>query len=125
MVKNKLLRTMLFLQFSLFLSHRNIQVDILKTHDSVSITWNPPPSNQVHGTLLSYKITAKSLKVANVDRVVETIHNVFNVHGSLTSATISDLEAFNSYSIIVQAVNEFGDGVPGDVNAGNRFFVFK
>lgn len=96
----------------------NIQVNALKTHDSVSITWDPPPANQIHGTLLSYKITAESLAVGNVNRVVKTVHNVFSVHGSLTSATINNLEAFNSYLIVVQAVNEFGDGVRGDTNAG-------
>ena len=51
-------------------------------------------------------------------REVGIVHNVFSVHGSLNSATVTGLKSFNEYTIFVQAVNQYGDGVEGEVNAG-------
>lgn len=51
-------------------------------------------------------------------REVEIVHNVISVHGSLKRATVSGLKSFNGYIILVQAVNQYGEGVVGETSAG-------
>ena len=58
------------------------------------------------------------MSVANVMREVEIVHNVISVHGSLKRATVSGLKSFNGYIILVQAVNQYGEGVVGETSAG-------
>ena len=77
-----------------------------------------PPSDQIHGNLLTYKITAESLSVADVRREVEIVHNVVIVHGSLLWVTVNGLKSFNEYKITVQAVNEHGEGLAGETAGG-------
>ena len=96
----------------------NLKIDVEKTHDTLTITWDPPPSNKIHGTLLSYKITAKSISISNVRRVEVIEHNVLSVHGTLKTATVNKLEAFNEYMLMIQAVNEFGEGPSAEIVGG-------
>uniref|UniRef100_A0A7M5UJ08 Fibronectin type-III domain-containing protein n=1 Tax=Clytia hemisphaerica TaxID=252671 RepID=A0A7M5UJ08_9CNID len=112
----------------------NVQVKTEKTHDSLTITWDHPPQNKIHGTLLTYKITAESLSKANVNHDLAIVHNVISVHGSLTEATIDGLQTFNEYRLTIQAVNQYGEGVSTSVTAetcrcpeliSTNYFVLK
>eukprot|EP00111_Clytia_hemisphaerica_P023085 TCONS_00067910-protein len=112
----------------------NVQVETEKTHDSVTITWDHPPQNKIHGTLLTYKITAESLSKANVNHDLAIVHNVISVHGSLTEATIDGLQTFNEYRLTIQAVNQYGEGISTSVIAetcrcpeliSTNYFVLK
>uniref|UniRef100_A0A7M5X8J7 Uncharacterized protein n=2 Tax=Clytia hemisphaerica TaxID=252671 RepID=A0A7M5X8J7_9CNID len=93
---------------------QNIYISSIKTHTQLTMHWSPPPADQIHGDLLSYKIKVFPIK-SGADVYINPKVDVYDLHPSLNSLTLKFLDSNTFYNFEIMAVNQFGEGVSDQV----------
>jgi len=88
----------------------NVYVDSIKTHQTLTLHWSPPPFNSIHGDLLNYKIKVTPIKTG-IDLYDEPPSDTYVVHPSLSSLFLNFMKPNTEYEFDILAINEHGDGV--------------
>ncbi|XP_066925616.1 uncharacterized protein [Clytia hemisphaerica] len=84
---------------------RNFTESLIKSHDHVEMSWQMPPTNGIHGDLMSYIVIARPTSPQSTARLA-----YYPVHGASTSVLIEYLEANTEYNVSIAALNQFGIG---------------
>lgn len=116
--------TLLIINFVYFLflapsaGPENLRLDAKKTHDTLTLHWNPPPSNKIHGDLLTYSVFYQLVRVGGLQLSTPRAVQNISVHGALKTVMLANLEPYGEYKIDVAAVNEHGVGIASSVIGG-------
>lgn len=95
---------------------QNISVDVIKTHNTLTLRWLMPPSDKIHGDLTGYKIMY-TMRNRGTTLITDASTDHVVVHPSFTEYTLSSLSPNTKYEIDILAMNEVGDGVSATVQA--------
>ncbi|XP_066913417.1 uncharacterized protein [Clytia hemisphaerica] len=87
----------------------NFKALINRTHDSLMLHWQPPPVETIHGDFLSYTLTWFLQSPPDGKR------NSISLHPSLTSYHVTGLQPNIMYRLVIQAVNQYGEGVSSEI----------
>ena len=80
------------------------------TPNSISLSWSPPPIQDINGIIDTYIIRYKIIEQLGVAIDPQTsVVNVMNVDGSITTETLMNLENYTKYEISITAVT-IGEG---------------
>ena len=72
------------------------------TPRSAVLTWEPPPEDQQNGIIVEYTV---DISVANTGQI-------FQLHTSATSLTLSTLLPYRTYFFLIRAATVVGQGPP-------------
>ncbi|XP_057300471.1 uncharacterized protein LOC130632586 isoform X2 [Hydractinia symbiolongicarpus] len=95
---------------------QNISVDVIKTHNTLTLRWLMPPSDKIHGDLTGYKIMY-TMRNRGTTLITDASTDHVVVHPSFTEYTLRSLSPNTKYEIDILAMNEVGDGVSATVQA--------
>lgn len=97
---------------------QNFTIHTVKSHESFFLSWEMPPLHDIHGDLLSYKISYKEFRVDST-LLEDTTDETLLLHSFVTNTTLTRLSPNTEYSVQVLAVNQYGDGEASLKNAGS------
>lgn len=109
---------LLFYQIAPTAPPENIRIDGKKTHDTLTIHWEPPVNTKIHGDLIKYSVSYQMVSISGSQLSSSVQLQNVTVHGTLKSVMLSELKPYTMYEIKVSAVNQYGIGVYSSVITG-------
>ena len=97
-------------------------MDALKTHQSLTLHWSPPPPDRIHGDLMGYNIKVSIYKTGVKEHNEPKVH-LHSVHPSINSLTLNFLEPNSEYKFDIAAVNQHGAGASDIIFESMCIFV--